>query len=65
MLVVVPSVFFQVPEFSNLLNFICEYKDDPIGSDKAILIFLFFSLSPIDTPAKVPPVPTAQTNPST
>ena len=41
-----------------------EYIEEPIGSDKAILIFLFFSFNPIDTPDKVPPVPTAQTKPS-
>ena len=39
-------------------------KRDPIGSDKAILIFLFLFFNPIETPAKVPPVPTAQVKPS-
>ena len=35
-----------------------------MGSDKAIFIFLFLFLRPIETPANVPPVPTAQVNPS-
>jgi len=36
------------------------YKPDPKGSDKAILIFLFFSFKNNPVPDKVPPVPTAQ-----
>ena len=59
----IPSVI-EDPSGLALPVLIHEYIPEPKGSAQIILISLFFCFKPIEVPARVPPVPTAATNPS-
>ena len=59
----IPSVIDPPSAFNSPFT-IWLYKADPVGSDRYILMSLFFSFKNLLTPPIVPPVPDAHTNPS-